>query len=460
MSQENSKLKHLSTEQVEDLMARYYDGEKISELLKEFSIKCSPSVIHAYFPQIVEEYLCPYCSVNLLTKRVSRNNKGFQKAELPKCPVCKHTEGANYCSCVNCRELSARLEEERLKKKKEKIKETYDLSKRKPIDVSQLTRTDRLYLSALLRSGFDENFQVINPVQNYIDKLSPTEKFCEEIVKTLTSKAILVVHPMSEVASFPDNEEFPNSWYTYLVYYHVNVSAEGVTRSNLLQELMNPPSELYTSNPYYCFEIWRKIAIEECCQYLLHHLSKLDFQYKVGEKTIAIFQELLETFSVSQIYNIVNRQIANASRYYQEKRVSKMEAANTVIGSCLRFGERARAEKWDIYKYGRDYSLPQTVISELVYNRILQLGVKGFDLPPDLSEFIEPVAFEDQVEKDNWNPNSQAKFTCEYNGFKKGDIALYVGRHDDNYSVVCDRYGDQYLVPHYVIQVKITNNYR
>ncbi|CAB1262737.1 hypothetical protein CLOSBL3_30033 [Clostridiaceae bacterium BL-3] len=38
--------------------------------------------------------------------------------------------------------------------------------------------------------------------------------------------------------------------------------------------------------------------------------------------------------------------------------------------------------KWDLTKYHKLKDLPQTIISEFFFNRIVKIGSLGFDMPP------------------------------------------------------------------------------
>ena len=111
-------------------------------------------------------------------------------------------------------------------------------------------------------------------------------------------------------------------------------------------------------------------------------MKNVKFDFSIGEKTIVTFVDMLEKFSVSQIYGIIYKNIANATKYYQESNISKKQAANSVIGNCQRYYESAILQNWDLAKYGRVYDIPQSVISEFLFNRIIGIGKLGFDMPP------------------------------------------------------------------------------
>lgn len=87
-------------------------------------------------------------------------------------------------------------------------------------------------------------------------------------------------------------------------------------------------------------------------------------------------------FSVSQIYGIIWCAVADASKLYLEKGISKKHAANSVIGACERYAERAKINGWDLTQYNRIKDLPQSELSLFYFNRVLGIGEMGFRVPP------------------------------------------------------------------------------
>ena len=97
-----------------------------------------------------------------------------------------------------------------------------------------------------------------------------------------------------------------------------------------------------------------------------------------------MFDIILNDFSVSQIYGIIWRAVADASKLYLEKGISKKHAANSVIGACERYAERAKINGWDLTQYNRIKDLPQSVLSLFYFNRVLGIGEMGFRVPPTI----------------------------------------------------------------------------
>lgn len=58
-------LSHLSDENIQSLMSRYYNGESASKLIKEYNISTSTSSSNLYKlfpPEIFDNYTCEYCN--------------------------------------------------------------------------------------------------------------------------------------------------------------------------------------------------------------------------------------------------------------------------------------------------------------------------------------------------------------------------------------------------------------
>jgi hypothetical protein len=383
----NPKLKHLTKDEQNELIRRYYNKEKITTLIEEYKIDTIPSRITSLFPpEVCEDILCPNCNISMIKDRKSRNSPLW--TNIPYCPECNHREN-DKCNCDSCSEKKKKsqfkeleLKKEREQKKRQVINEVYALHDNVPIELENLTFRDRLYIGSLLRLSLSENMQYIEAIANSKRELAPTGELQEEIIKSLITKKIIVVHPNSDIGAFVDREDvdFPNRYYMYKVNYYLNVG-ESSQRDTVLKYLMNPPEIDKLSN-IMVESIWKEIALAECLQYLKYQMEKVNFSFNPGEKTISIFDEFLNDFSTSQVYGIIYKGVTSATRYYQENKVSRQQAANSVIGACQRYAEKAIINDWEIMKYSRIIDLPQTVISEFFFNKLLKIGDEGFNSIP------------------------------------------------------------------------------
>ncbi|MCC9294963.1 hypothetical protein LN736_08855 [Clostridium sp. WLY-B-L2] len=63
--------------------------------------------------------------------------------------------------------------------------------------------------------------------------------------------------------------------------------------------------------------------MSECLEYLNFQMDSVRFDFNPGKKTIAVFNDLLDNFSVSQIYGIIYKAITNATKFCQGSDISK-----------------------------------------------------------------------------------------------------------------------------------------
>lgn len=386
----HEKLRHLTMLQIESLMNKYYNGVKASDIIKEYNIDTTSSKLYTLFPPIIcEDIICPVCNEPMYKERDSKSSYSWNKKK-PFCAICGHTDEI-ICKCNYCiaeREKVRKLNEERkvriLQEKREKIKKVYDLNI-VPVNYSDLNFREKVFLGALLRTSLSEDMEVILPLNDAERELAPTIGYIKEILSYLIGRGVISVDSNSSIDSFLDSNEekdieFPNVYYITMVKYRINIVGDEDIK-NILSKIINPKS-FSDADKEDALNIWKEIALEECIEYFEYQMKSVRFDFNIGEKTIAIFKDLLENFSVSQIYGIIYKSVANATKYYQESSVSKKQAANSVIGGCQRYAERAMINNWELAKYSRIKELPQSMISEFFFDRVIGVGSLGFNMPP------------------------------------------------------------------------------
>lgn len=370
----NSDLTHLSDQDVKKLIERYYSGENVKKLLAEYNINVSSSCLFKLFPpEEIKNDFCEYCKINLVQARLPKtfydkkilNNKIY-------CPKCHHKPYTKDCYCSNCLEKI----ENKKKRQQELIKKCYSIPY-KTVDFDNISFENKVYLGAICRVLLKENLYELYKFTQYYPKITPSEKFLKHIYKSLTKENILTVSPFSSIDAFvEDYEDFPHQYYIYEVEYCLNISFDN-KNDQVFDVILNPDyySEKLSKE---AFVLWKKIAIEECIEYLLYQLKKVGFVFSPGDKTYKVFDSILNDFSVAQVYGIIWKSVAEASRLYLEKRISKSHAANSVIGSCERYADRAKINNWDLFAYKRIPDLPQSILSEFFFYKVLKIGDQGF----------------------------------------------------------------------------------
>lgn len=385
----DEKLQHLDKRQVLDLIKKYYENEKISDLLKEYKIKTTNSNLIKILPNVWSSELCEYCEERFVIPLSSKSDKNPINERNKVCSNCNHKPHSFFCNCVNCKE---KRDKERLEEIKRK--ENLDIEKREylnkflsednleMVQENDLNDEDRLYLAVILKAALSENTMYIEPLKDVANNLAPTEEFEVELIKTLTGKRLIIPHIMSDINSFEiefmdeERQSASVSHKIYEVYYRINIEPMDLDYDEMIKRLMYPLPELFSSE--FCYEMWKKIAFYESMQYLLYQMNEVGYSFNPGKKTYAVLEQLLESFSVAQVYNIIFRAVANSTTRYQSGKITKIHAQNSVIASCEVQGQRAKAENWELKGYNRIRELPETLISQVLFNSIIQISSLGF----------------------------------------------------------------------------------
>lgn len=257
------------------------------------------------------------------------------------------------------------------------------------VSIDDLSLIEATFLAAYGRAGLTENQSVLMSL-NYVGeqkiRLAPIAEMEIEFVKQLFHKQVLQIHSVNTLDIFSEVTN-QNEWSFNITrtnwFYPKSVKMPD-RPSSLFQELeqsflrsdwsLNWRNEIFTT--------WKKMALWECLEYLDFTLSEHRLELNPGLKTLDMFNQLLEWYSVSQIYTFIWRASKDAAAFYLRERVTKQHAANTVVGNIQRMAEKAEAEGWDVKGYQRNFRLPQSLMSEVLYNVVLKIGSAGFETKP------------------------------------------------------------------------------
>ena len=280
-------LNHLSNEEIDLLIERYYNGEKTTDLISEFKINAKPSQLVKLFPPRISDILCKYCGLTMIQYYSSRSyGNGITS---PECQNCGHEED-KFCRCKNCQNaIFIKQQQERLAKQVF-IKDYLSRIAIEPIYISELDLEQKIYLGAFLRAGISENFDFVKPIEQFIEPLAPTEKLSSEILKILFNRErrIISVSPSSDVEAFT-NIENPEEGITFLtnkVQWQINITSETLNKIPLIESIINPES--FELDSYWSYLFWKKIALHECLEFFNYSIESIfRSEYSIGEKTIA-----------------------------------------------------------------------------------------------------------------------------------------------------------------------------
>ena len=399
------EVKHLSTEEIEELYERYISGEKNQELMEEYGIDARPNKLLSLFPPLKHESLeCMYCALPLFYRRKGKTSSSDSSEYF--CLKCGHKEGYHYsrkliCSCSPCAEKHAEAARLKHNADLEKIAHKYDINKRVMLQYSELSFSHKCYLLSLFLMQSELEHNRIKPLNNTdcAIALSPTTPFDDDIILKLHADSVLVVDPNSPFSAFDPCDEF-KSFYYRDVFWIINITLNGVDRLTLedlfklvyieLRDRILPEWEEDIKQLVF------RLAEEEVKRYLEVCLEQLKLP-DAPKKTNEVIKELLKEFSVSEIYYFIKKTTENAHLFYAKgKAESKKHAVNTIPSKLVSLANRASNEGWNVYKYSRTYKTERSQLSIVLFDLVIDGG-------DDLAFYKSPEAL--------WNDNLHKIFS-------------------------------------------------
>lgn len=372
------KIAHLTDEQINQLVNDYYNGIKLNEIIKKYDLKThSSNLIKLFPPVILKNQECPYCKTNLWKNLESKNLINYNYwHNKPFCATCGHIDSEN-CSCSNCIEtirIKRIDEQKRIDERKYKF---YDVSKINPVNVNELSITERIYLGTFLRCGLSENKKYLS-IYNFKDfPIAPSAEMLDRMIELLLNRRIIVIHPDSPIDAFISPENIPSSKINISrILFHVNIA--GSQSNEIVQSLLQPSIDIITFKPELQI-VSKTIALEECKVYLQFSLNYVDFPYTVEDKANIIFENLLNHFSPAQIFGLINRCLGYTTKEFQGGRLTRSVCGAYLMGAVQIQGERALARNWNLTHYRRPRELPESQLSKFIFTSVLGLDDNWFN---------------------------------------------------------------------------------
>ena len=281
-------------------------------------------------------------------------------------------------------EIEQLEQENRHKRQREIIQHQHSLQNRVSINVREIGLKDAVYLLSMIRAAISEDFELLYPIGIIESKLAPTDTLQYDIVRYLYKNRLILIHPNSHPKAFDFNGNTIESFYLDRVLWTIPYSTHEDSTISLIKDLENIFHKMDWPEKWHSeqIEIWKDIGLHESLEFLHICLAEHELPFKPGEKTRFVISQVLENFSVAQAYNFIWRAAKDAAAFYVRNKTTKQHAANTVVGAIQHASERALAQGWDVKAYGRSYSCPQSILSQVYFNAVLQIGDDGFNRKP------------------------------------------------------------------------------
>lgn len=377
---------HLDTDQLTQLVSEYYARSgSVTEIMKRFAIAGKPSNFVAMLPSVVHpDQKCPYCDdVSLISVRQSRDSKA---KGLPRCPECDHQDQVS-CTCNTCKFYRAAKQTAIDSTKRALIVANYPPLTNVSRNAANASLRNALYIMALFRHSATEDLSWARPFNDKKEPLAPTHDFRSAAVLSLHRSGYIRISAQSPLDAFVYNDDITECprYYPGKVFWEFLPGQSLAEKRIFLRELsslakVGPWPDTWDAESR---SVWLEISKAECIEYYALMLEQRSYDAEIGPKTNAVFDDLLERFSVGQIFYLIWSSVKDTTDYIVKERLPKYAAKNYYIGSLQRKAERAVAQEWDVRNARRDYARPQSFVSAVWFDAFIEIGDDCLNrLPP------------------------------------------------------------------------------
>lgn len=374
----DERLCHLSEMQVNALVSRYYQGEKVATLLTEFNIQCLPTALYKLLPHVIHpKQKCTVCGSPIATRLKSRSRMTFAK-DAVKCSQCEHIEFA-HCRCEHCLRVKKESDEIHQATMKVLINEYCHSFSPKPkiSHVQDISLQTAVALLSLVRTCHPNEDGTFKSITKNLLPYAPRSSLLSEKLVYLLDKEIISPSASSSVSAFSVHDGKIDSFNMLDVDWKINC----VNPELLISQIENCGlSGVWPK--FWCHEVDTlrlELALAECQEFYEFCLDQRRLPYTNGPAINNMLLNLLRDHSVAQCYRIIWSGATASSDFKARNQVSATHAMNYMAGACLRWADKSRTEGWPVVAFRRNFNLPRSMLSYVLYDVMLKIGEKGFN---------------------------------------------------------------------------------
>lgn len=380
----DQRLAHLSEQELSALSDRYFAGDRVAVLVREFRLQCVPNQLYRLIPKrILHDRYCEACSAPLI--QVRRAGSALKHTIEPEsCSACRHRL-KGHCRCDVCEKKRQQRNQAEVTWQRAEVeaycKERWDY--RDPqLSPDDLALNEAVSLLALVRCCGWVSDTSVGRIDTSGVPLAPEGPFGESVLATLLSSGLVAPALDSPTDAFlieggqirvlPDRARW-------------RILAQSPMQLVQRLERLCPASEWPCSWASDLTDFRVALAVAECREFADFCLAERCLPEAGHLATEALFTNLLTDFSVSQCFRIAWSGAMASIDFNARTKSSRRHAANYFIGACQRWADRARAEGWTVKPGFRNARRPRSQLSYVLNDVLLGIGEKGFSEPLGVS---------------------------------------------------------------------------
>lgn len=389
------RVAHLTDGEIAELLRRYQTTtEKVSQLMQEFAIDGRPGNLATMLPAMPTQRQCPYCREQTLFVAPRSRGRSYG-ADIAFCPSCRH-QHTTKCECRPCAEARRQSLIEIETRKRETVRHCYRVGDVNRLEIEDLSLLQAVSLLAVFNQSVSQDLAAVSPYQTTRAPLAPTADFRRDMVDSLLRAGLVAINPESPLGAFVFNADASASseYYPAKVYWlflpgmTADAKRAFIGKLQLLAREGGWPDDWTDEVPL----IWKKIALAECLEYYEYLLRERGYDAELGEKTVTVFEGLLQRFTVAQVFSLTWQAARDTSDYILKNRLGRNHAKNCFIGSVQRKGDRAFAAGWNINAARRNFECPQSHAGAVFGDVFAGAGARWLDMAvPEASPPSRPI---------------------------------------------------------------------
>lgn len=426
----------LSEEELKDLLEDWFVNQVSGkEIQSKYKV---PSRFYSYLVLLTFSLkdFCPNCGknmrghflskssfLNLFNSELNNNDMEFEVKD-KECSKCNHTEPMEKCLCNYCMEIRRKKAEVIVEEKEkqftleQKLLDNIDISPYFSSQNNPLSPRKYVELVTWLRVYWSENQTFVESLEKEISsdqKVYYDEDKIYEMLKYLYRHNIIAPSPTSphEAFNFETKDKIFDFTSFSLLKVNWELRIEFDVFSDSKRKFIYPDWKKYFTHNCeknvllddeisremvferltQLFNFWRELLLEDALEYLKYRYKEVNLiagaGLNPGLKTKSLLIELLERFTLGQVYYFIYSGTKEAAAYYQTNKVSKTQAANSAITTIERRAQRAEQYDWNISEYDRPWKMPDYGVSYILYYEILKLPNGSKSTIPSMSYLLQ-----------------------------------------------------------------------
>lgn len=344
-------------------------------------MRTQPALEHTT-PRVLDQS-CSVCG-NIMVQDLPSRSSSRSSPKI-HCSLCEHEE-SNRCRCKHCQELRDRAAAEEKARRQAAIAKAVQIERDRYVCSSY--SADALPLSlavaflAFSRCCTVNEHAVYNPIDTSPVPFAPTGEYASSLLQSLRQAGLISVSEHSQTGSIFHKD-------SQLDFIPGKVCWSGDINKNLklVEDIEvralsgNWPAHWYTEAE----ENWLNLALAECSEFYDFCLDDRRLYVQGRQAINDMLRNILRDFSVGQCYCIIWAGARNAADYLARSNKSRIHAGNYMVGACQRWADTARTEGYEVKNFKRNFELPRSMISYVLFDVILKIGERGFSEPIGLA---------------------------------------------------------------------------